>query len=398
MSNTILKKINMNKYTTIKNLKIYDIFTVVGIELEFVVVDKKDFTIKNIVRKVLKENQINLNEYIELSNEMVNHVIELKLKTPINDLKKAEYYFQDAYLTINKILEKYNAVIIPLSMHPFMKPVDSEIWKGEGRGVYNTYDKLFGFNTHSFSNMQSLQITLPFNTKEEMVKLHNSIRLVLPFLKTLSSSSPFIEGKNNGIESNRIYFFENSQSKLLNKLSSPITEYLNSELDYIEYMENLYQICKSFNVKNIKPQWFNSQGSMIKYNLNAIEIRVCDIQESMYMNMALSEFIYKFVKYIYENIDNLYIDTNFLLDMFHKDIVVKPFLKIFNLDEEKILSQKDFIYSMITKLDIDIQYLEGINILINKNLSQRIIEKYKEYDNSVLSDIITSNIENNYFI
>lgn len=386
----------LNKYTTIKEVKKYKLFEVIGIELEFTIVDIDTFEIKNIARRILKENDFS-NEYIDISNEMVNHVIELKLKNPIMDFDIIEKEFYKTILKINNVLKEYNSILIPFSLHPTMYPKDSEIWKGKDRSIYKVYDKLFGFDTHSFSNMQSLQITFPYETEEEMVELHNSIRLILPLIKTLTSSSPFIEKERNNLLSNRIYFFEYSQSKLLNELSSPITDYINKEDDYLKYLDKLYEICESFEVKNIKPQWFNSQGSMIKFNLSAIELRLCDIQESILTNTVISEYLYKVIKYIYTNIKDKKIETKELLDMFHTDSVSKKYLKLFNLKDKEILNQKEMLSYLLKKIKMSDKSKKIIQMIIDKNLSERILIDNETFNYDYIKKIKNCFLENKIY-
>jgi len=377
----------INKLTTIpKKLKTYPIFSVFGIELEYCIVDKNTFEIKSFARKlfkILNSKNTYIYKNITITNEMVDHVLEIKPTNPYSNFKELNNEFQECLKFLNKILECYKLVLLPLSFHPTMKPNEAHIWTGKERSIYKTYDRLFGFNTHSFSNMQSLQITFPFQTEKEMIKLHNSIRLVLPLLKYLSASSPYFEGKINGKISNRIFYFENSQAKLDAKLSSPITDFLNNKQDYLNYLNKLLNICNSYNVKNIKPQWFNSQGSMIKFNFSAIEIRTCDIQESIHSNLLLSEFIFNFVKYIYYNLENLYIDSNILYEMFLEDTIKKEYLKLFNFNEN--LSIEEFIKEISLKINI---------FLPENNLSKRLLNKFNTFSKNVFLEILNASNNN----
>lgn len=380
----------------------YRLFNVIGIELEYCIVSKKDFSIQSFARKLFKilNNNKTSNTFtynnICMSNEMVNHVIEFKPIKPYKDILFLEQDLLKCTQYVNSILEKYDLCIVPLSLHPTMKPQEATMWKGKYHSIYKIYDKLFGVKTHSFSNMQSLQITLPFENEQQMLKLHNSIRLVLPFLKILSASSPYLEGKNNKTLSNRINFFKKSHANLTERFSSPITDYLSNIGEYYKYLDMLLEAFSDFKIgKNVKTQWFNSQGSMIKFQFNAIEIRTCDIQESVHANLGLAHFIYQWVKYIYDNVENTKISFETLNKIFeskHSDMVDKEYLNVYGIDKEmNILEFLNYICDNVKLLP---HYKDIIKLMIQKNLSTRMTEKYEEFSTDLLVDIYKANKSN----
>lgn len=103
-------------------MKKYEIFSVFGIELEYIIVDINSFKIKNLSKIILKNKELKeklniLN--VDISYEMVQHVIELKTFLP--ELYGNEKLFtknlEIAINLINDFLYLYNSKIVSLSMY-----------------------------------------------------------------------------------------------------------------------------------------------------------------------------------------------------------------------------------------------------------------------------------------
>ena len=144
-------------------MKKYEIFSVFGIELEYIIVDINSFKIKNLSKIILKNKELKeklniLN--IDISYELVQHVIELKTFLP--ELYGNEKLFtknlEIAINLINDFLYLYNSKIVSLSMYPKIEKEEILLWNGKRRNIFKNYEKYFSFNNLSFYNMQSLQI------------------------------------------------------------------------------------------------------------------------------------------------------------------------------------------------------------------------------------------------
>ncbi len=175
-----------------------------GVELEYMIVDKNSLSIKPISDKIIFDV---LGEYLSdvefeetaWSNELVLHVIEIKTNGPRKDLNKLDEVFYKNVQDINRILLNYNCILLPTGMHPFMNPMKETIlWPHEYNATYETYNRIFNCRGHGWSNLQSVHLNLPFANDEEFEKLHAAIRLLLPIIPAISSSTPIVDGEVSG--------------------------------------------------------------------------------------------------------------------------------------------------------------------------------------------------------
>lgn len=271
------------------SFNVYSLFEVVGVEVEYMVVDKNNFSIRPIVDSVLMDlagkitNEIAYDK-VAISNELVSHVLELKMSEPqVIDKESHLHFFNVLKEKIFPILAKYHSALLPTSMHPLLATdsKDIKIWPHGNHDIYQKYDKIFGCHGHGFSNIQSIHLNLPFADDKEFVELHQAIRLVLPLIPALMASSPIVEGKKTNTLDNRLLFYKNNQKKIAIISGDVIPEEVTSIKDY--YYKILNPIDNALSPYNqdkvLEAEWVNSRGAIARFERNAIEIRLMDSQE-----------------------------------------------------------------------------------------------------------------------
>lgn len=175
----------------------YPLLSVLGIEIEYMLVDKDNFNIVPKSDKILTElakklsNEFALTDKISISNEFVLHVIEFKNSKPESPNLELITAFQAAINTIIPTLESYNLRLLPTGAHPWMNPKQETYrWPHDNSEIYRVYDDIFKSSGHGFANLQSMHVNLPFSTELEFKFLHNALRLLLPLLPALAASTP----------------------------------------------------------------------------------------------------------------------------------------------------------------------------------------------------------------
>jgi carboxylate-amine ligase len=262
---------------------------------------------------------------------------------------------------------------------------DTYLWEYGNREIYEAYDKIFDCKGHGWSNLQSVHINLPFFDDSEFVKLHQSIRIILPLIPALSASSPFVEGKTQLLDS-RLFYYENNQKKIPSITGKVIPESIYSMEDY--YNKILYPMYKDIEPYDpegiLQEEWLNSRGAIARFERYAIEIRLMDIQESPLMDFTLILLWVNLIQYmIQQNLFNDF-DTQDLYKIYQEAIccgietlLPKDYLKIWNINKTE-LSVKDFIKFILRKIDYPKEYLSFLEIVLNHgNLSQRILKRYQ---------------------
>ena len=275
-----------------------------GIELEYMLVDRDTLKIKPITDELLKHELGNYgsdfeNGIVTWSNELVLHVVELKSTKPEADFQALERKFSENVKSINSILSKWNAMLMPTAAHPFMDPMkETKIWPHENNEVYAIYNKIFDCRGHGWSNLQSTHLNLPFYDDEEFAKLHAAIRLVLPILPALCASSPILDGKLTGTLDTRLKFYKTNQSKIPSITGKVIPEAVFSKRNYLNtiYEKIKADIAPYDPNEELNAIWVNSRGAIPRFDRGSIEIRLMDIQECPAADLAALTLVIETIK------------------------------------------------------------------------------------------------------
>ncbi len=275
-----------------------------GIEMEYMIVDRKTLQVKPICDQLIEAlsgeivNEISLGR-INVSNELVLHVVEFKGNGPQKDLVRLSRSFQSEIQKVNQLLEKWNACLLPTAMHPTMDPLnETRIWPHGQNTIYETYNRIFDCKGHGWSNLQSVHINLPFANDAEFAKLHAAIRIALTLLPGLAASSPLVEGKITGIYDNRLNFYSQNQKRIPSIIGDIVPEAVFTQKDYEEkILRRIEKDVQPFDSEGIlEGEWLNSRGAIARFERNAIEIRVLDIQECVAADFAVISLVVSLVK------------------------------------------------------------------------------------------------------
>lgn len=276
----------------------YRLFEVVGIELEYPVVDAQ------LRPRCLVERAFSLihgrptseTEYREagFSNELAAHVFELKTRLPQRSLAVAERHLMEGLRYVAGILrDELDARLLPTAMHPFMRPGDTRLWTRAGRRIYGTYDRIFGIREHGWLNVQAMHVNLPFGTEAETVTLHNAVAALLPYLPALTASSPIYEGRLGPYVDNRLAFYRTTQRRIPVITGDVIPEYVQSFREYrSRILAPMYRALDGVRGGDvIQHEWVNSRGAILRFMRDALEIRVLDTQECVRADIAVAVFV-----------------------------------------------------------------------------------------------------------
>jgi len=378
--------------------RFYRLFEVSGIELEYMIVDCDTLKIKPVADKLLFGKTGNNgsdanNGNIGWSNELVNHVIELKTIAPVSELNGTGSDFSENISEINSKLQSFNAMLLPSASHPFMYPADETIlWQHENKEIYSLYDRIFGCSNHGWSNLQSIHLNLPFNGDEEFGRLHTAIRLLLPLIPAIAASSPLRDGKLTGWADSRMQAYLHHQEKMPSLMGKLIPEAVFSEEEYISKIFNpIINDIKPWDKDHIMDHHFlNSRGAIARFDRGAIEIRVTDLQECPDADIAVSSLIIETLKLLvnesYSKFEQQHlISENRLYDIFYNIIkygentwIEDPiYLRLLGITEKKLTAYKIWkqLFFKVRKV-MEPKDAGIINYILDEgSLSSRIIKR-----------------------
>ena len=387
----------------------FPIFSVLGIEIEYMLVDKNSLNVQPKSDLILSAlagqlvNQVELGD-IAISNELVMHVLELKNNGPKPPKTPISESFQNTILKLQPLLEQHNLLLLPTGAHPWMNPhLETMRWPHGSHAIYKQFDTIFNCQGHGWANLQSMHVNLPYSNQEEFCQLHNIIRLILPLLPALAASSPLLDGKATGLLDSRLYFYCRNQLRIPSISGDIIPEFISTEEEYQEkILAPMYQDISPFDPdKILQYQWLNSRAAIPKFDHKAIEIRILDSQECVEADIAIATAINAILKH-WQTSSSYYLhnpcDTQRLKQVFDQSI--EKGLAV-TIDDRELMTQWQLPHRTLTLREVWSQLIEKISseleqkqqltlelILSQGNLSERILRAIgKDIDKNLLQKV-----------
>jgi len=229
----------------------------IGVELELQLVDKNNLNLNNISSKALLEISKEFSDNIKC--ELIESMIEINTNICSN-IKEVEKDIEKTLNYLNKILRNYETEINCTSLHPFAIGKNQIITNNTR---YKRIMKDLQMVGKRFIS-QGLHVHIGINNSEDAIKVNNALRVYLPLLLSLTTSSPFFEGEDTGLHSYRTKLFE-----ALPLAGMP--DYLSNW----NHFENLTEQLEGAGIINsVKDLWWDVRPHP---GFGTVEIRVCDI-------------------------------------------------------------------------------------------------------------------------
>ncbi len=281
-----------------------------GIELEYMLVDGESARVAPIADTLLREasgSPVPTGDHedgdLAWSNELVQHVIELKTNGPAPRLAGLAAAFQERIGRIDALLAPHGARLAGGAMHPFMDPrTETVLWPHETTEVYHAYDRIFGCSGHGWSNLQSMHINLPFADDGEFARLHLAIRAALPLLPCLAASSPFADGLAPGPLDLRMQAYARNSARIPSMAGRIVPEPITSRAQYEEeVLGRLYADLAPHDPEGLlRHEFANARGAIARFDRMAIEIRILDLQEHPAADLGIAAAVIALVRALVE--------------------------------------------------------------------------------------------------
>jgi gamma-glutamyl:cysteine ligase YbdK (ATP-grasp superfamily) len=266
----------------------YRLFEAVGVELEYMIVDRAGLSVLPIADLLIRDEGGRLDAEVirgdvAWSNELALHLIELKTSRPAPSLAGLAASFQANARRCDERLARRGARLMPTSMHPWMDPdAELRLWPHDDRAVYEAFDRIFDCRGHGWANVQSCHINLPFAGDREFGRLHAAIRLLLPILPALAASSPVVGGRPTGLLDTRMEFYRTLARRIPSVTGLVVPEPAFTRADYqARILDRIYADLAPHDPQGIlRHEWANARGCIARFERGSIEIRVLDMQEA----------------------------------------------------------------------------------------------------------------------
>ncbi len=276
----------------------YRPFEVAGVELEYAVVDR-DLNVAHRVEEAFRTlagrgtSDVDLGA-VGLSNELADHVLEVKTQAPVRSLAEAEEVLVEGIQRFAAVLrDTFDARLMPTGMHPWMDPAQGRLWRRSNARVYDTYARLFDVKSHGWMNVHSCHLSLPMGREAEAVAMLNAAALLVPYLPALSASSPMYDGDLQPSVDGRLAWILEHQARIPESQGEIVPEYVESLSDYRRrILGGMYAALDRVpGTGAIRREFFNARGAVFKASSKRMEVRVLDTQECVKMDMAVSVFV-----------------------------------------------------------------------------------------------------------
>ncbi len=277
----------------------FGLFDVFGVELEYMLVDSETLDVRAVCDEVIRQvcgevrPEISFGR-IAWSNELALHVIELKTDGPVEHLDGLHRPFEEHVRKINRECAAQGWRLMPTAMHPWMDPDrELKLWPHEYNPVYEAYNRIFDCRGHGWANLQSVHLNLPFQGDEQFGRLHAAIRLVLPLLPAIAASSPVYAGRVSGIADSRMEFYRTNSARIPSLTAGIVPEpvYTQDEYEQKIFQKIYADISPHDPDRVLQDEFLNSRGAIARFRRGSIEIRVLDVQECPWADIAICELI-----------------------------------------------------------------------------------------------------------
>jgi glutamate--cysteine ligase len=236
-----------------------------------------------------------------LSNELVDHLLEIKNPKPLLHAAEIEQGLVDGVRAAARFLqERAGGRLLPGGMHPTLDPQEARPWRRSDQRLIRTYERYFGLQSHARANVQALQINLPMGSDQDAVCLMNAAALLVPYLPALAASSPLIERNLGTSVDNRLACLLAQPEPIPSRRGDFVPEYLDRYADYRNHILGpMFEAVDTLpEAEPIRQDFLNGRAAVFRLSRRAIEIRLCDTQECPKMDVAIAVFVRKAIRWL----------------------------------------------------------------------------------------------------
>ncbi|RMG00741.1 MAG: YbdK family carboxylate-amine ligase, partial [Nitrospirae bacterium] len=217
----------------------------------------ESFDLQNIAPFVL--NKVPEGYKKRIKEEFLQSMVELNTTVCAN-VRQVDEDLKDSLNRLNEILHSESATFFSASLHPFAFVKNQRITVNPR---YNRIMDDLQIVGRRFIS-QGLHIHIGVTDPETAIKVTDEIRLYLPLLLAITTSSPFYEGEKTGLYSYR--------TKLYDALPrAGLPEYLGSWHDYLHLVEVMK---RGGYIESVKDIWWDVRPHP---DFGTVEVRICDL-------------------------------------------------------------------------------------------------------------------------
>ena len=256
----------------------------IGVELEIQILDAETLELSSLAPKILGMVRPQLRERIK--PEFIQSMVEINTEI-CSSVAEVEKDLRSTFIYLSDITEGFGATLYTTSLHPFSRVADQRVSDHPRyRKIMNEL-QLIGRRFIT----QGLHVHIGVDDEEKVIKVYNNLRIYLPILLALTTSSPFFETEDTGLMSYRAKLFEDL----------PLAGMPDSLHDWEDFDTLISLLTKSNIIESVKDIWWDVRPHP---DFGTIEVRICDLPYSMRDILAVTALIQALVLAIAEQFEN----------------------------------------------------------------------------------------------
>ncbi len=255
----------------------------IGVEIELQLVDAATFELRSAIEDVLA--RLPEDAHGSIKPELMQSYLEINSGV-CRTVADAREDLSEKIRTVQSAIEPLNLRLFWAATHPFSS------WREQKVTVDDRYYRLVELMQDVARRLVTfgLHVHVGVDTGDKAIMICDRMMRYLPLLLALSANSPFWEGRNTGLHSNR--------SKIMEGL--PTAGLPHQMRNWSEYVWLINHLVETGFINTIREIWWDIRPH---HQFGTVEIRVCDMPPSLDQVMAITALIQCLVHAISNEID-----------------------------------------------------------------------------------------------
>jgi len=255
----------------------------IGVELELQLVDRETFALANRIDDILAALPEDLRQVVK--PELMQSYIEINTGV-CETVAQAGEDLQAKLEAIEREIEKLGIRLLWAATHPFSS------WRDQKVTVDDRYYRLVDLMQDVARRLVTfgLHVHVGVDTGDKAINVCDRMLRYLPLLLAMSSNSPFWEGRNTGLHSNR--------SKIMEGL--PTAGLPHQMRNWSEYVWVINHLITTGFINSIREIWWDIRPH---HNFGTVEVRICDMPPNLRQVLGITALVQCLVTAISEDVD-----------------------------------------------------------------------------------------------
>jgi carboxylate-amine ligase len=242
-----------------------------GVEIELQIIDRKSLNLAPKAPSILAMVPITLKERIK--PEFIRSMIEVNTEVCSSMIQVKDSLTQ-LIRQAEDLAEKNGCLLFASSLHPFARHSEQELTDHPRYTRIMADLQLVGRRFIT----QGLHVHVGMNDRDAAIRVCDSIRLFLPILLALTSSSPYYEGIDTGLHSYRAKLFE----------ALPLAGMPDQLESWDKYLEMVELLTNTGIITSVRDLWWDVRPHP---DFGTVEIRICDLPSTFGEILAIVALI-----------------------------------------------------------------------------------------------------------